>query len=118
MLGAGGMGEVYLATHRRIGRRVAIKLLLPQYSADEDVLARFFNEARASSVIDHPAIVEILDCDVHASGRAYIVMELLDGESLRQAIERVQRFTADLGAAVDIAAQVADALAAAHAKGI
>src|SRR5215813_1188540 len=87
-LGAGGMGEVYLARHRHIGRDAAIKVLLPELSENEDVVARFFNEARSTATIRHPGIVEILDCDVHRSGRAYIVMELLEGENLAQRIGR------------------------------
>src|SRR2546421_1689041 len=97
-LGAGGMGQVFLGVHRRIGRRVAIKLLLPQYSSSPALLGRFFTEARATSLIDHPGIVQILDCDVHPSGRAYIIMEYLHGESLRSALGRVGPFTFDLPA--------------------
>jgi serine/threonine protein kinase len=118
VLGAGGMGHVYAALHRRLGRRVAIKLLLPQYSCEPDMLGRFFNEARASSLIEHPGIVQILDCDLHSSGRAYIVMEHLMGESLGHALTRAPRLGADFGAAIEIASQVAGALAAAHGKGI
>jgi len=81
-LGAGGMGEVYLAEHARIDRRAAIKVLLPELSHNQEVVDRFFAEARATSSIHHPGIVEVLDCDVHPSGRAYIVMELLEGENL------------------------------------
>src|SRR3954469_3516613 len=87
-LGAGGMGEVYLGVHRRIGRPAAIKLLLPQFSADAEVLERFFDEARASSMIQHPGIVQVSDCDLHVTGRAFIVMEYLAGESLGDALER------------------------------
>jgi serine/threonine-protein kinase len=118
VLGAGGMGQVYVARHRRLGRRVAIKLILPQFSADPEILSRFFNEARASSLIEHPGIVQILDCDIHASGRAFIVMEHLTGESLRRALARAPRLGADFAAVAEIAAQVAGALEAAHGKGI
>jgi serine/threonine-protein kinase len=118
VLGAGGMGQVYVATHRRLGRRVAIKLISPHFSADPEILSRFFNEARASSLIEHPGIVQILDCDVHASGRAFIVMEHLTGESLRRALARAARLGDDFAAMVGIAAQVAGALEAAHRKGI
>jgi serine/threonine protein kinase len=117
-LGAGGMGQVFLGVHRRIGRRVAIKLLLPQYSSSPGLLSRFFTEARATSLIDHPGIVQIHDCDVHPSGRAYIIMEYLHGESLRSAIGRVGRFSADLPAVANIVSQVAEAVGAAHEKGI
>jgi serine/threonine protein kinase len=82
-LGEGGMGEVYSAEHKYIERRAAIKFLLPELTGSSDLVGRFFAEARAASVIKHPGIVEVLDCDVQPDGRAYIVMELLDGESLR-----------------------------------
>src|SRR2546430_2295406 len=81
-LGTRGIGEGYPAQHTRIAPRAAIKVLLPELSHNQVVVDRFFAEARATSSIRHPGIVEILDCDVHASGRAYIVMELLEGESL------------------------------------
>src|SRR3954469_7911447 len=117
-LGSGGMGEVFLGTHRRLGRRVAVKLLLPEYCSSQNVLTRFFTEARATSLIEHPGIVQILDCDVHPSGRAYIVMEYLHGESLREALARVGPLTQDLPAAVDILAQASEAVGAAHDKAI
>jgi serine/threonine-protein kinase len=117
-LGAGGMGEVFLGVHRRLGRRVAVKLLLPEYCGSQNVLSRFFTEARATSSIDHPGIVQILDCDVHPSGRAYIVMEYLHGESLRAALGRVGPLTHDLPTAADVLAQAAEAVGAAHDKGI
>ena len=79
-LGQGGMGEVYLAEHRRIGRRAAIKFLLPALTRDADVVTRFFNEARATSLIRHPGIVEIYDCDV-VDEQAYIVMEYQIGRA-------------------------------------
>src|SRR5262245_19666896 len=81
-LGEGGMGTVYVGEHRVIGRKVAIKVLLPSLSSDEQIVSRFFNEARATAQIRHPGIVEIKDCDRLDSGSAYIVMELLDGVSL------------------------------------
>jgi serine/threonine-protein kinase len=114
-LGAGGMGEVYLARHRRIDRPAAIKLLLPALSRDPDIVNRFFNEARATSLIPHPGIVQIYDCDVFED-RAYIVMEYLQGANLSAALARRGAF--DLGMAAWIVGQLADALAAAHAKGI
>jgi serine/threonine-protein kinase len=110
------MGEVFLAEHRNIDRFAAIKLLLPEMSSNEEIVARFFNEARAASRIKHPGIVEILDCDMHASGRAYIVMEFLEGESLGDCLKRVGRL--DQAAALDVLDQIARALEAAHAKAI
>jgi len=117
-LGAGGMGEVYLAQHRHLRRRAAIKVLLPAFSANPEIVARFFVEARATAQIQHPSIVEILDCDLPAGGQAYIVMEYLEGESLGSALERMGRFAPDYRGAAAIAGKVAEALAAAHAMQI
>jgi serine/threonine-protein kinase len=116
-LGSGGMGEVYLAEHRRIARRAAIKFLLPSLSRDSDVVSRFFNEARATSLIKHPGIVEIFDCDV-IEDRAYIVMEYLEGESLGAALDRVGSFAGEFASVASVGGQIAGALSAAHAKGI
>ncbi len=117
-LGAGGMGEVYLAEHARIDRRAAIKVLLPELSHNQEVVDRFFAEARATSSIHHPGIVEVLDCDVHPSGRAYIVMELLEGESLAARLTREPGFGRNVDRVLALGGEVADAIAAAHAKGI
>ena len=117
-LGVGGMGEVYLAEHKYIARRAAIKFLLPELSRSKEVVVRFFNEARAASLIQHPGIVEVLDCEVHTDGRAYIVMELLRGESLRSYIERKGKLDGDIGGcARDLQRRWPSALAAAHAQG-
>src|SRR5215831_2883305 len=97
-LGEGGAGEVYLASHRRIARRVAIKVLREEHSLKPVVVERFFNEARSTSLIDHPNIVEVLDCDVHPSGRAYIVMEHLRGAPLSDVLGKVGDLRDDLGA--------------------
>ncbi len=112
-LGKGGMGVVYRGEHVQLGRPAAIKVLLPQMSSDPQIVQRFFNEARAASSIDHPGIVEIYDYG-QDGGRAYIVMALLRGESLDH---RLMRPIAPLEAA-SLIAQVAGALAAAHARGI
>jgi serine/threonine protein kinase len=111
------MGEVYLAEHKYIARKAAIKFLLRDLSNSSELVGRFFAEARAASVIKHPGIVEVLDCDVH-DGRAYIVMELLRGESLRDYIERVGTAGQDEAGALGIFRQIASALAAAHAQEI
>ena len=117
-LGAGGMGEVYLAHHTRIDRRAAIKVLLPELSSNQEIIDRFFSEARATSSIHHRGIVEVLDCDVHPSGRAYIVMELLEGDSLAGRLTRDRTFGRDLNRLLAVTGAIADALGAAHAKGI
>src|SRR4051794_1398851 len=76
-IGEGGMGAVYLATHAILGRRAAIKVLLPEVSQRRDVVGRFFNEARAATAIKHPGIVEIYDFGFLPDGSAYIAMEYL-----------------------------------------
>ncbi len=113
-LGKGGMGMVYRAEHTKITRTVALKILLPQHSSDPETVQRFFVEARAASSIDHPGIVEIYDFGVH-DGRAYLVMELLTGESLGQLLQRGALTPHDAGA---IAGQIVSVIAAAHARGI
>jgi serine/threonine-protein kinase len=110
-LARGGMGEVYLAEHPRIGRRVAIKMLHLHLSADRRQVERLFDEALATNLIKHPAIVQIFDCGFHQD-HAYLVMEYLEGESLGVALRRLG--TLAVGAACGNGAQIADALAAAH----
>ena len=77
VLGEGGMGRVYLAIHPLIGRQVAIKVLLPEVSANAAMVERFFNEARATTSLRHPGIVDVLDFGHHASGSAFLTMEFL-----------------------------------------
>jgi eukaryotic-like serine/threonine-protein kinase len=113
-LGAGGMGEVYRVRDTRLDRTVAMKLLPREASVDPAALERFKREARAASALNHPRI-----CTVHDFGEYYgqpfFVMELLDGQSLR---ERISGHPMPLPELLDIAVQIADALNAAHAKGI
>jgi len=117
LLGRGGMGEVYLAQHRRVARRAAIKVLVPELSQNAVVLDRFFNEARAASLIRHPGIVDILDCDLY-QGQAYIVMEYLDGESFGGYLFRTGPLERDIPFLLGVSAAVASAVGAAHATGI
>jgi tRNA A-37 threonylcarbamoyl transferase component Bud32 len=114
-LGKGGMGEVWLAEHKDIKTRVAIKLLQPQVSADEQQVERFFNEGVAVSKIRHPGIVRISDYGRH-EGRAYLVMELLEGEPLSRRVRRAGRLPVER--VCDIARQIAGVLEATHAAGI
>ncbi|MFO0579063.1 MAG: serine/threonine-protein kinase [Polyangia bacterium] len=115
-IGSGGMGAVYEGTHKDISRRVAIKLLLSKHSADPQLASRFLMEARAVSIVDHPALVNIFEYGQTDSGQAYLVMEYLDGETLRQ---RLARSRNGLGVtALAVARQMAQALAATHAKQI
>jgi TPR repeat protein/tRNA A-37 threonylcarbamoyl transferase component Bud32 len=119
VIGEGGMGVVYLAQHTMLERRVAIKVLLPEYSRDQDMVRRFFNEARAANAIRHPGIVEIHDFGFAADRRAFIIMELLEGESLQRRIDPSHgRGWLPPASAVLIARQIAGALGAAHRAGI
>jgi len=115
-LGSGTMGVVFRAEHVRIARTAAIKILNPELAQNADALQRFFIEARATSLIRHRGIVDVFDCDVDATGRAYIVMEHLVGETLADRLRRTPRVP--WAAACEIARQVADAIAAAHDNGI
>ncbi len=115
-LGEGGMGVVYIAEHSLLGRKAAVKRLLPEYSNNKDMVERFFNEARAAAMIKHPGIVQIFDFGYADNGSAYIVMEYLEGEGLTSRIEGVGRLPAD--EVYHLTRQVAGALAAAHNAGI
>ncbi len=113
-LGAGGMGEVYLAEDTQLGRRVAIKLLPTETISDEHARKRLVREARAAAMLDHPNI-----CAIHEvgeeDGRSFIVMQYVEGETLDA---RIKRKPLELKESLSIASQVADALAEAHAHGI
>jgi serine/threonine-protein kinase len=115
-IGEGGMGTVYRAEHALIGRKAAIKVLLPELSSRADVVRRFFNEARAIADLNHPAVVNIFDFGFHTDGSGYIVMELLEGESLAARLERVRRL--DSANALQLTRQIAGAMAVAHSHGI
>lgn len=115
-LGEGGMGAVFEAVHKQIGRRAAIKLLRPEHSSNQELLARFFNEARAVNIVQHPSLVSIYEFGQNPDGAAYIVMEYLPGDSLRA---RLKKAGGRLGPpCVLIARQIATALAATHDKRI
>ena len=114
-LSTGGMGAVYRARHDLLGKPAAVKLLRPELCEYPEMVERFFNEARAATAIRHPGIVEVFDFGYHDDGRAYLVMEFLDGESLAARLATTR--TSEVGAAV-IARGIASALGAAHAKGI
>jgi serine/threonine protein kinase len=115
-IGAGGMGAVYLAEHTLVGRRAAIKVLLPELSVRRGIVTRFFNEARAMTAIPDPGIVQMFDVGFHTDGSAYIVMELLEGETLERRRKRLGRLL--LGDALRITRQVAGSLATAHERGV
>ena len=113
-LGAGGMGEVYRATDARLSRQVAIKVLPAVFASDPERLARFEREAQAVAALSHPNILAIHDFGREAT-LAYAVMELLDGETLR---ERLTAGPLPSRKAIDYAVQIAQGLASAHDKGI
>src|SRR3984893_99244 len=110
-LGAGGMGEVYRARDSRLGREVAIKVLPASFAADPDRLRRFELEARATGMLNHPNILAVYDIGTH-EGAPYLVTELLEGDTLREHIALPRRKT------IEYAQQIANGLAAAHAKGV
>jgi len=113
-LGAGGMGEVYLAEDTKLRRKVAIKLLSPESAADEQAKKRLVREAQAAATLDHQNI-----CTIHEvgeeDGHGFIVMQYVEGETLAN---RIQNGRLELKEAIDVAVQVADALAEAHSRGI
>ncbi len=114
-LGAGGMGEVWIGEHQLIGRRAAIKVLLPRVSRQPEVVERFFAEARATSKISDPGIVHVYDFGWHGDD-AYIAMELLEGEVLSARVAREGRLP--IATALRLAHQIAVTMAVAHARGI
>ena len=116
LLGTGGMGMVYESIHDGIGGRAAIKVLRPEIASNEDTTQRFFSEARAANLIAHPGIVHIFDCGYTSSGIAYLTMEFLEGETLKQRLDR-QRVLS-VSDALRLLRQVALALQSAHARSV
>ncbi|MBX3274482.1 MAG: protein kinase [Sandaracinaceae bacterium] len=116
LLGQGGMAAVWKARHVLTGRVVAIKVLDESYLGNRHVTRRFLREARAASVVAHPGIVEVLDIDEMDQGLPFIVMELLEGETLARRIERRGRL--DQEELVRLGAMLLEALEAAHAQGV
>jgi serine/threonine protein kinase len=116
LLGVGGMAAVYSATHRN-GKRVAVKMLHAEFSHDEEVRKRFLQEGYAANTISHEGAVSVLDDNVADDGSAFLVMELLEGETLEDRWERSGR-RLPVREVLDEAHQVLDVLAAAHAKNV
>ncbi|MBI3201291.1 MAG: serine/threonine protein kinase [Myxococcales bacterium] len=115
LLGAGGMGSVWIAEHIELGKTVALKVMLPAMSANPEMRQRFINEGRAAASIGHPNIVEVFDLGFHGQF-AFIAMEKLEGEELDMRIERTGPLP--VSEAIRIAADLADAIGAAHELGI
>jgi serine/threonine protein kinase len=114
-LGAGGMGEVYLAQDLKLGRKVALKLLPAYLSGDGDRLSRFQQEARAASALSHANVCVVHEVGEAEGGRHYIVMEYVEGETLR---DHMKDARLKLSEVLDVAVQVASALTAAHKVGV
>jgi serine/threonine protein kinase len=115
-IGEGGMGTVYAGEHVEIGKGVAIKILHPAYSTQQDLVERFRREARAASRIGHPHIIDVTDFGETEDGCAYFVMEHLDGIDLADVLSHERRLAPER--ACQIAIQICRALAAAHAAGV
>jgi two-component system LytT family response regulator len=114
LLGAGGMGEVYLAEDTRLGRKVAIKVLLPELSSDRERMERFLQEARVAAQINHPNVAHIYDIGEH-EGAWYIAMEFIAGQPLSARLTGGSLPVEDI---VSVGTQMADALEAAHELGV
>jgi serine/threonine protein kinase len=117
MLGSGGMGQVFEAVHDQMKRRAAIKLLHKRFANNRQIATRFLNEAKATSIVEHPGIVHIYEFGQTDDGTAYIVMEYLSGETLRQRLD-AQGGKLPPEAVMRLGRQMASALHAAHEKGI
>src|SRR6059058_6397734 len=114
LIGVGGMGEVYLARDERLGRKAALKLLPDSLTTDETQLSRFKNEARTASSLNHPNILTVYEIGAEGN-RQFIATELIEGATLRASLVEGRM---ELRAALEIAVQVASALAAAHEAGV
>jgi serine/threonine protein kinase len=113
-LGAGGMGEVFLAEDARLGRKVALKLLAEKFTADSDQLNRFIREAKSASALNHPNIITVYEIG-EWEGANFIATEFIEGETLRDVL---QRGVSTLDEMLSIVIQTAEALSAAHSAGI
>jgi serine/threonine protein kinase len=115
-IGEGGMGVVYMAQHACLGRRAAIKILREGHVGDGRMVDLFVNEARAATTIRHPNIIDVVDVGRLPDGRPYLMMELLEGETLGDLLRREGPLPLD--EALDLVSQAADGLGAAHGHGI
>lgn len=117
LLGKGGMGAVYEATHSEINRKVAVKVLHARFAEKSEFKARFTNEAKIANLVEHPGLVQIFDYGQLPDGAAYLVMEYLKGETLGARIKRCGGILPSRDA-LRLAHLIADSLEAAHSKGV
>ncbi|HEY8428628.1 MAG TPA: serine/threonine-protein kinase [Sandaracinaceae bacterium] len=115
LLGEGGMGAVFVAEHLKLRKKVAVKVIHPEFAGDGDVAERFAREAVAAGQLDHPHVASATDYGTLPEGGAYLVMQYVRGESLRDVLD--EQGALGWARACEIGAQIADALAAAHQKG-
>ena len=115
-LGEGGMGTVYVAEHLKLRKQVAVKTILPEFASNPQIEARFAREALATASLDHPHVASALDFGHFPDGGAYLVIQLVRGVTLARHLDAHGRLP--WGLAVELGAQIADALAAAHAAGV
>ncbi|HNN95948.1 MAG TPA: serine/threonine-protein kinase, partial [Pseudomonadota bacterium] len=118
VLGTGATGVVYRATHRALARKMAVKLLRPQFVWDDRSMERFFREARTYSMLDHPNIVYLYDFGRAEQGEPFLVMEYVEGQTLHEAIQHSPTRTLPLDRVLIVMSQVARALAHAHSRGV
>jgi len=116
LIGVGGMGAIYEASHLGAGKRVAVKLMSKELAKHPEALARFRREVKVTTELAHPHIVDVFDFGESPTGEPFLVMEYLDGEDLGHRLEREGRVTLDVAA--QIVKQVASALSVAHAEGV
>src|SRR3954468_1502483 len=116
LIGSGGMGQVYEATHERLAVRYAVKIVRADVRDQPEALPRFMREAQVMSRLRHPGIVAIVDFNTLPNGSAFLVMEYLEGESLGKVIARTGPMP--LERVADLTEQMSSALSAAHAQGI
>jgi eukaryotic-like serine/threonine-protein kinase len=115
-LGAGGMGQVYLAEHEAIEKKVALKVLRPEYSRKEDIVTRFQQEAISASRIKHPNVLDVFDFGRLETGETFLAMEFLEGHDLSDELTRCN--VLDVSRGLHLAGQICRALAAAHSRGV
>lgn len=116
LIGQGGMGSVYRATHLELERTIAMKIVLPDFVSNQETLERFRQEARAAARLNHPNVISVYDFGILPTGQAYLAMELLTGHSLREELERQERLSPQR--IVSILRPVCQAIHAAHEAGV